>query len=62
MIATNDVHYVEARDAAYHDVLLCVQTGSLVQASDRMRMSGGSYYLKSGQEMRDIFRPLVNLP
>ncbi|MCB0201433.1 MAG: PHP domain-containing protein, partial [Anaerolineae bacterium] len=62
MIATNDVHYVEARDAAFHDVLLCVQTSSLVKATDRMRMSGGSYYLKSGQEMRDLFRPLAALP
>ena len=62
LIATNDVHYVEARDAAFHDVLLCVQTGSLVRANDRMRMTGGSYYLKSGHEMRDLFRPLASLP
>ncbi len=62
LVATNDVHYVEPGDARYHDVLLCVQTTSLLHQSDRMRMSDGSYYLKSGQEMRDAFRPLIDLP
>jgi DNA polymerase-3 subunit alpha len=62
LVATNDVHYVEPGDARYHDVLLCVQTSSLLSQADRMRMPGGSFYLKSGLEMRDTFRPLVDLP
>ncbi|HNS01687.1 MAG TPA: DNA polymerase III subunit alpha [Anaerolineae bacterium] len=62
LVATNDVHYVEPEDARYHDVLLCVQTTSLLHQADRMRMSDASYYLKSGQEMRDLFRPLIDLP
>ena len=62
MIVTNDAHYVKASDAERHDVLLCVQTSSLVSQPDRMRMSGGSYYLKSGAELRDTFRPVVDLP
>ncbi len=62
LVVTNDVHYVEPEDARYHDVLLCVQTGASIKQADRMRMSDGSYYLKSGQEMRDTFRPLADLP
>lgn len=62
LVVTNDVHYVEPEDARFHDVLLCVQTSSLLGQPDRMRMSDGSYYLKSGLEMRDAFRPLVDLP
>ncbi|MEI2688694.1 MAG: DNA polymerase III subunit alpha [Anaerolineae bacterium] len=62
LVATNDVHYVEPEDARYHDVLLCVQTSSQLSQTDRMRMPGGSFYLKSGLEMRDAFRPLVDLP
>lgn len=56
LIATNDVHYVKAKDAGPHDVLLCVQTGELVTKQDRMRMSDQSYYLKSYMEMLDLFR------
>lgn len=62
LVVTNDVHYVEPEDARFHDVLLCVQTSSLLSQPDRMRMSDGSYYLKSGLEMRNAFRPLADLP
>jgi DNA polymerase-3 subunit alpha len=55
LIATNDVHYVKSEDASPHDVLLCVQTGELVTQKDRMRMSDGSYYLKSHPEMMQLF-------
>jgi DNA polymerase-3 subunit alpha len=56
LIATNDVHYVNPDDAKPHDVLLCVQTGELVSQPNRMRMSDGSYYLKSYAEMAALFR------
>ena len=62
LVVTNDVHYVEPEDATYHDVLLCVQTGASIKQADRMRMGGGSYYLKSLEEMRAVFRPLADLP
>lgn len=58
LIATNDVHYVNSADATYHDVLLCVQTGELVSQQNRMRMSDGSYYLKSYSEMAALFGEL----
>ena len=62
MIVTNDVHYVTAQDAKSHDTLLCVQTSSLVNQKQRMRMSDNHYYLKSVEEMRATFQPLADLP
>ncbi len=55
LIATNDVHYTYAEDAAPHDILLCIQTGKKVSDPDRMRYEGGQYYLKSEEEMRSLF-------
>ena len=62
MIVTNDVHYVHAEDATPHDVLLCVQTSSAFTDAGRMRMSDGSYYLKSRAELEETFRPFIDLP
>ncbi|MBE7556464.1 MAG: DNA polymerase III subunit alpha [Anaerolineales bacterium] len=62
LLVTNDVHYVTEAEAKAHDTLLCVQTSSLVKQPNRMKMSDGSYYLKSQDELRAIFRPLVDLP
>lgn len=54
-LATNDVHYTRAEDANPHDVLLCIQTGSTVQAEKRMRFSDQDYYIKSHDEMAQLF-------
>ncbi len=54
-VATNDVHYVNPGDARLQDVLLCVQTGALLNDSRRMKMTGDSYYLRTPQEMADLF-------
>lgn len=62
MVATNDVHYVREEDSIPHDVLLCVQTSTTVDATNRMRMPGGSYFLKSRAQMEKSFRPLADLP
>ena len=55
LIATNDIHYTLADDAAAHDILLCIQTGKKVQDEDRMRYDGGQYYVKSEEEMKTLF-------
>ena len=55
LVATNDVHYVRQADAATQDILLCIGTNSSVLDEKRMRMPDDSYYLKSEQEMRDLF-------
>lgn len=54
-IATNDVHYVNPQDAYYQDMLLAIQTGKLFNDPDRMRMTSEDYYLRSPQEMRELF-------
>ncbi len=55
LVATNDVHYTYAEDATSHDILLCIQTGKLVTDEDRMRYDGGQYYIKSEEEMKELF-------
>lgn len=55
LVATNDVHYVNADDSEFHDILLCVQMGRTINDPDRMRFSGPDYYLKSEQEMAELF-------
>ena len=55
LVATNDVHYTFAEDAAPHDILLCIQTGKKLSDENRMRYEGGQYYLKTPQEMARLF-------
>lgn len=55
MICTNDSHYILPEDASAHDVLLCIQTGKHLADEDRMRYTGGQYYLKSEREMAALF-------
>ena len=55
LVATNDVHYTMAEDAEPHDVLLCLQTGKKLTDENRMRYEGGQYYVKSPEEMAELF-------
>jgi len=55
LVATNDVHYERRTDASSHDVLLCIQTGKLVDQEDRMRFYSDEFYLKSPEEMASRF-------
>lgn len=55
LVATNDVHYINKDDADAHEILLCIQTGKTIDDDDRMRFEGSEYYLKSPEEMQEIF-------
>ena len=55
LVATNDVHYTYAEDVKPHDILLCMQTGKKLADEDRMRYEGGQYYIKSEEEMKQLF-------
>ena len=55
MVVTNDSHYILAEDWEAHDILLCIQTNRKVHEEDRMRYTGGQYYLKSKEEMYELF-------
>ena len=55
LVCTNDVHYTLDSDADSHDILLCIQTAKKITDEDRMRYEGGQYYVKSPQEMEQLF-------
>ena len=55
LVAANDCHYVTRDAAAAHDVLLCIQTGKEIDDGSRMRMPNDEFYLKSPDEMRELF-------
>jgi DNA polymerase-3 subunit alpha len=58
MIATNDLHYTYAKDAEAHEVLLCVQSGKTMADPNRFKFDAKDFYLKSAQEMRQVWREL----
>ena len=55
LAATNDCHYLTREDAAMQDVLMCIQTGKLVEDANRMRFGTQEFYVKSEEEMRALF-------
>lgn len=55
LVATNDCHYLYKEDAEAHDVLICIQTQKNVYDEDRMKYEGGQFYVKSPEEMEEIF-------
>ena len=55
VIATNDSHYVEEDDWIAHDMLLCINTGSLVSDEDRFKFSSSDFYFKTKSEMESLF-------
>ncbi len=55
LVATNDVHYTYKEDTKSHDILLCIQTNKKVTDTDRMRYQEGQFYLRSGDEMQELF-------
>jgi len=55
LVATNDVHYVNQEDASAHDLLLCIGTNSSIYDERRMKMAGDFFYLKSSEEMVELF-------
>ena len=56
LICSNDSHYIYKEDAESHDVLLCIQTGKTINDENRMRYEGGQFYIKSPQEMYELFK------
>ncbi len=61
-VATNDSHYTHQSDAAAHEHLLCVSTGSTMADPKRFRLDGDSYYIKSPAEMRALWADTNGLP
>jgi len=55
LVATNDSHYLCEDDHTAHDTMLCVQTGAKVQDKDRFRFDGDQFFVKSADQMAQIF-------
>src|SRR6185437_3575084 len=55
LVATSDAHYVNREDAEAQDVLLCINTGKFRTDTNRMRMDGDQFYLRSPEEMYHAF-------
>jgi len=55
LVATNDVHYINKEDSKSHDVLMCIQTAKTIDDPNRRRYPSDQFYLKSAEEMWDIF-------
>ncbi|MBR5614273.1 MAG: DNA polymerase III subunit alpha [Clostridia bacterium] len=55
IVATNDIHYVKQQDAEFQDVLMCIQMGKTVYDEDRMKMSSDQMFVKSEEEMSELF-------
>ncbi|MCQ9340322.1 DNA polymerase III subunit alpha [Corynebacterium phoceense] len=58
-LVTNDCHYVLESQAAAHEAMLCVQTGKTLMDQDRFKFDGTGYYIKSAQQMREIWDDMV---
>jgi DNA polymerase-3 subunit alpha len=58
LVATNDSHYLRKEDARAHEILLCVQTGKNMSDPNRMRWATPDFYLKSRDEMMELFGEL----
>ncbi len=55
LVATNDCHYIHREDAQAQEVLMCIQTGKTMSDDSRMKMQCEELYVKSEEEMRELF-------
>ena len=55
LVATNDAHYLRKEDAKMQDIMLCIQTGKTVNDANRMKFQTDEFYLKSEEQMRQLF-------
>ncbi|HEX5625816.1 MAG TPA: DNA polymerase III subunit alpha [Saprospiraceae bacterium] len=55
VVVTNDVHYLEEEDYLPHDVLLCINTNSNVEETDRFQFPSSDFYFKTTREMKQLF-------
>jgi DNA polymerase-3 subunit alpha len=58
LVATNDVHYLAADDFLAHEARICISTGRTLDDEDRLRTTANNYWMKSPEEMAELFRDL----
>jgi len=55
LVATNDCHFIKQVDSKAQDVLLCIQTGKLLEDDNRMKFTTDQIYFRSPNEMKSLF-------
>ncbi len=55
LVATNDVHYLEAEDARTQAVAMCIQTNSVYGSDNALSFGSDEYYFKTERQMRELF-------
>ena len=55
LVATSDAHYADREDAEAQDVMLCINTGRFRTDSNRMKMEGSEFFIRSPEEMYEAF-------
>jgi DNA polymerase-3 subunit alpha len=61
VVGTNDNHYLNKGDHEAHDILLCLQTGKNRDDPNRMRYGTSELYMKSPEEMYNIFKDKLHV-
>src|SRR3989344_1808786 len=56
LVATQDIHYINAEDAHYHDILMAVQTGNKLDDDDRLTLKTDNFSMFSAEEAIEIFK------
>jgi DNA polymerase III subunit alpha len=51
LVATGDVHYLDASDAYSHEALLCIQSGDSLKNPDHWRFDTNEFFFKTPEEM-----------
>ena len=55
LVATNDVHFIDRTHSAAHDVMICLQTATVLSDPNRMRYGSDQFFMKTGEEMLVLF-------
>lgn len=55
VVATNDVHYIHQQDSKIQQVLICIATNHILGEDTGLEFHSEEFYLKSEQEMRQVF-------
>ncbi len=55
LICTNDVHYLRSEHAEAHEIMLCLQTGTVMSDPKRLKYGGNQFFMKTGEEMLELF-------
>ena len=55
IVATNDTHYTEQKDADAHEAFMCIAMNKLYDDPNRMRHSVHEFYVKSPEQMAALF-------